>query len=485
MLPPRSPGMAKVASVVREKTKKPTAASAVAPAAGTVPGMLGPASLDANRDAWANALSTMSGVNTPDPITAIAKVAGMGLAGYGQGKATKAKEAGSSAYRAKLAEALSGQPGNADLMGLMADPYADDASQRMLWNLYERNNPTQDELQQRQLRDLQMQQAQLGMQQQQDEAARQQAIRGGQMDAVTGFMQQHEAAGGDLFSPEMQAGLRAQGVQGVDPADTRRYDAMQPYAQAGDYANAFEQYAAQPAAGEGYTLGEGQIRYDGQNRPVAAGPGKSPEPPKRVTVRRGNKEVTQEWNAEAGRYEDVAEGDAFKTTPDVVVNDGMKLTEGQSKDVGFYSRGIYANSDLSQSEDALLSVAEANGGALPLIGNYLKTPAYRQAERAGREFLAVVLRKDTGAAVTQQEFDLYGPMYLPVPGDDIGTLQSKRIARERVMEAIRLGGGTAKPLFEDIDEQFSQRPPPALPGSANQSQTDGMEIDGFVIKKVK
>lgn len=244
MLPPRSPGMAKVASVVREKTKKPTAASAVAPAAGTVPGMLGPASLDANRDAWANALSTMSGVNTPDPITAIAKVAGMGLAGYGQGKATKAKEAGSSAYRAKLAEALSGQPGNADLMGLMADPYADDASQRMLWNLYERNNPTQDEIQQRQLRDLQMQQAQLGMQQQQDEAARQQAIRGGQMDAVTGFMQQHEAAGGDLFSPEMQAGLRAQGVQGVDPADTRRYDAMQPYAQAGDFENAFQQYAA-------------------------------------------------------------------------------------------------------------------------------------------------------------------------------------------------------------------------------------------------
>jgi hypothetical protein len=143
--------MAKMASVVRDKTKKPMAASAVSAVTSRLPGItggaMGPAGFDASRDAWANALSTMSGVNTPTPLTALAKVAGMGLAGYGQGKATREKEAGSSAFKSKLADALAGTPDNGALMGLMADPYADESSQRMLWSMYERNNPSeQDQL---------------------------------------------------------------------------------------------------------------------------------------------------------------------------------------------------------------------------------------------------------------------------------------------------------------------------------------------------
>lgn len=143
----RTPGMAKTVSVVREKTKKPmpvSSASAMVP--GSLPGTAGPKGLDANRDAWANALQTMGGVYTPDPITAAAKVAGMGLAGYGQTKATREKEAGTTAYRQKLADALSGTADNSTLMGLAADPYADDNSQRMIWEMWGRNNPTQDQL---------------------------------------------------------------------------------------------------------------------------------------------------------------------------------------------------------------------------------------------------------------------------------------------------------------------------------------------------
>lgn len=149
----RTPGQARTVSVVREKTKKPSPASAMSGAAARIPGItggaIGPASLDASRDAWANALQTMSGVNTPDPLTAVAKVAGMGLAGYGQGKATREREAGSAAYKKRLADALSGTPGNADVMSLMNDPYADQSSQAMLRDIWQRNNPTEDQLLQR------------------------------------------------------------------------------------------------------------------------------------------------------------------------------------------------------------------------------------------------------------------------------------------------------------------------------------------------
>jgi hypothetical protein len=115
-----------------------------------------------------------------------------------------------------------------------------------------------------------------------DEAERQAGLRAGQQNAVEGFAQDFTSQGGDLFSPQMQMGLRQQGISGVDPADTQRYDRMQPYIAAQDYGGAFQQMTAQPAGNEPFTLGEGQIRYDGSGRPIAAGPGKPPTTPSSV-----------------------------------------------------------------------------------------------------------------------------------------------------------------------------------------------------------
>lgn len=123
----------------------------------------------------------------------------------------------------------------------------------------------------------------------------------------------------------------------------------------------------------------------------------------------------------------------------------VKLTEGEGKSVLYFTRAASANSTLSAMENALLDIPSNVGKETPLIGNFLKTPEFRQAEQAGREFLAAVLRKDTGAAITEQEFDLYGPMYLPQPGDDGATLQQKSRARAIALSAIEssLGGKAA------------------------------------------
>ena len=258
-------------SVVRDKAEKIKKPSLIASAMGAVTGAnrgpSGPATLAAGRDAWANALQSMSGVNTPDPITAVAKVAGMGLAGYQQGKATRGIEEGTTAFRQKLADALKGGADGASVAGLMADPYAA-GSEAQLMKLWERANPTEDDLQQRKLRDMQMQRSQqefdfaklqqeqqgqqfkneqTTFQQQQDEITRQKALRGGRMDAVEGFNQNIEAQGGNLFSPEIQQQLRGAGIEGVDPAEARRYRDMQPNVQAGMYDEAYQQMVAPPS----------------------------------------------------------------------------------------------------------------------------------------------------------------------------------------------------------------------------------------------
>ena len=125
---------------------------------------------------------------------------------------------------------------------------------------------------------------------------------------------------------------------------------------------------------------------------------------------------------------------------------GGKLTEQQSKDVGYYQRGIDAAATLSQFENELTNFSQAKLAELaPLgLGNYARSPEFRQAKQAADSFLTSILRKDTGAAITNQEFDIYGPMFLPQPGDDPATLSQKRRARVVAMDAIRSSLGTAE-----------------------------------------
>jgi hypothetical protein len=140
--------------------------------------------------------------------------------------------------------------------------------------------------------------------------------------------------------------------------------------------------------------------------------------------------------------------------------EGLKLTEQQSKDLGYYTRGNEANAQLAVQGDALTGRATGERGLLrglfdtiirgtPWVGdssvaNSLVSTERQRAEQAGREVLAAILRKDTGAAITQQEMEIYGRMYLPQAGDSEEVLNQKAEARTRALESIRGGLGTAE-----------------------------------------
>lgn len=115
------------------------------------------------------------------------------------------------------------------------------------------------------------------------------------------------------------------------------------------------------------------------------------------------------------------------------------LTESQSKDTVFATRAEGALPLIDQHGDALSRFGESFAGNTPLIGNYLKSPEYQQAEQAGKEFLQAILRKDTGAAITPQETSEYGSVYLPRPGDGPEVLAQKKASRTRALEAIKAG----------------------------------------------
>jgi hypothetical protein len=123
---------------------------------------------------------------------------------------------------------------------------------------------------------------------------------------------------------------------------------------------------------------------------------------------------------------------------------GKPLTEGQSKDNVYATRAEGALAKLEPVADALAGRAGRIGDALSGISmglsrEVLQSDEYQVAKQAGDEYLQAILRKDTGAAITEPEQALYGVTYLPQPGDRTAVLQAKREARARALAAIQAG----------------------------------------------
>lgn len=118
---------------------------------------------------------------------------------------------------------------------------------------------------------------------------------------------------------------------------------------------------------------------------------------------------------------------------------GKPLTEAQSKDTVYTTRAAGALETLNTIDQLLADPVNAVAGGVPVVGNFLKSADYQRAEQAGQEFLQAILRKDTGAAITAQEQDLYGKTYLPRPGDSKEVIQQKQISRRRALQALQFG----------------------------------------------
>ena len=78
---------------------------------------------------------------------------------------------------------------------------------------------------------------------------------------------------------------------------------------------------------------------------------------------------------------------------------------------------------------------------------------WKTYQGGAREWIAALLRKDTGAAVTQNEWDLYFPTYFPQPGDS-PKVQAEKLER-RIAEARKLRASSG-PVFDRMNPNFDQ-----------------------------
>jgi hypothetical protein len=159
-----------------------------------------------------------------------------------------------------------------------------------------------------------------------------------------------------------------------------------------------------------------------------------------------------QWNPQTGEFERVGgikapNGTTLSVGPDGQVSftqgsgQTKLFTEGQSKDNVYATRARGSLPTADKYADQLGSFGDRLMDADPtgvIRGNF-QSADYQVARTAADEFLQAILRKDTGAAITEPEQMLYGRTYFPVPGDGPEVRAYKAEARSRAVAAIESG----------------------------------------------
>ena len=135
-----------------------------------------------------------------------------------------------------------------------------------------------------------------------------------------------------------------------------------------------------------------------------------------------------------------------------------KLTEQQSKDLGFAARiPDELMSELDKYDSALASYGDQLLDQDPtgLARGTFQNPDFQIAQTLSQQFLTPLIRKDTGAAIQAWETQLYTQMYFPRPGDTQEVIERKRDARRLAVDGLREG---LPPLLRiQVDPEFAKQ----------------------------
>lgn len=165
-----------------------------------------------------------------------------------------------------------------------------------------------------------------------------------------------------------------------------------------------------------------------------------------------------------------------------------KQNENQSKDSGYASRMFQSEPILRDPKLAAASQSMFDRAADRLlpgdVSNKIVSEGYQKYDQAARDFINATLRRESGAAISQSEFDNAYKQYLPRPGDTPEVLKQKQNNRQETIKAIAGGGGqTYKPPFlfgpngEMTPNAKAQAAPPAKsPGAVPQTNSGAKPV---------
>lgn len=124
---------------------------------------------------------------------------------------------------------------------------------------------------------------------------------------------------------------------------------------------------------------------------------------------------------------------------------GAKPTADQSNAVGFAKRMERSSAILEAIPDQYPGTGTAIAESIPLIGEYVgrqaMSPQQQQYRQAANDWIRAKLRKESGAAIGENEMAQEYATYFPMPGDSPEVVRQKAQARRVATEAMKTTAG--------------------------------------------
>ncbi len=163
-------------------------------------------------------------------------------------------------------------------------------------------------------------------------------------------------------------------------------------------------------------------------------------------------------------------------------------TESERKTRSFYERASASQAELAALEEQGYDPSALSPGTIrdyigtklkespstvtSLFGSFITSPEADLYATASGDFIASMLRYDSGAAVPETEFARYFTTYFPVPGDGPAVKSAKAARRAAVVRALNIASGSlsdkefrdeTEKVTKDVEEQI---PLPEEPATA-------------------
>lgn len=153
-----------------------------------------------------------------------------------------------------------------------------------------------------------------------------------------------------------------------------------------------------------------------------------------------------------------------------------KMTEGQAKEAGYASRMMNAEQIFNNNavQSAALDAKQHMLSSIPFgVGNYAVSNDFQKFDQAKRDFINAKLRQESGAVISQSEFDNADKQYFPRPGDSPAVLEQKRLNRIEAIRGMAAGAGQSYSPPMMLDENGRLVPNQRNPQQQRQQRSQG------------
>lgn len=200
-----------------------------------------------------------------------------------------------------------------------------------------------------------------------------------------------------------------------------------------------------------FTASENQKNREYQRETEMMAAGRKPPTVKEFFDDDSGQPYKAQWNPQTKEWDRIggwkaASGGITITNPDGTTTQiggpANKLTVDQGKNTGFLIRARDANAVLDNLDTEGTKFWSRTAEDLPLgVGNYLQSDEYQKFEQARRDFINAVLRRESGAVISDAEFENADKQYFPQPGDSDEVIKQKRRNRANAVKGFEVGAG--------------------------------------------